>query len=105
MCFGFQHADGWFALLVRTLERLAPLVAAWNSELALRGTRFEIIEVKQKFGRLRIIALPTNCAIVTALLDAREQSRFMCEQCGAAAVTNTQRILCECCRSDAPNAL
>jgi hypothetical protein len=83
MEFEFQHGDGWYRLLVETFERIEPHVAIWNQGLAKIGTCFEILEVKEKFGELRIIAMPTNRAVYFALLDAREESRTLCELCGA----------------------
>jgi hypothetical protein len=66
MGLGFQHSDGWSELLVRTFERIEPLVVARNREFAACGSHFEILEVKQKFGELRIIAMSTNEAIYAA---------------------------------------
>ena len=63
MQFGFQCGDGWFSLLIATFEGIEPHVAVFNRELEAMGTHFEILEVKEKFGELRIIAMPTNYAI------------------------------------------
>ena len=50
MSFGFMCGDGWFGLLWRLCERLEPLVVEFERET---GEKFEVIEVKQKFGGLR----------------------------------------------------
>ncbi|PSH04774.1 MAG: hypothetical protein CXZ00_05220 [Acidobacteria bacterium] len=99
MGYGFQHGDGWYELLVRTFERIEPKVGAFNLELAKIGTQFEIIEVKEKFGELRIIAMPTNREIIFAFLDTREESRRICELCGAPGELHTaySRTLCTGC--------
>lgn len=77
-----ECGDGWFGLLVSTFARIEPHVAVWNQELAACGSQFGILEIKQKFGELWITAMPTNEPIFTAFLDAREESRTICEECG-----------------------
>jgi hypothetical protein len=48
---GFLHDDGWFDILWQLCEDLEPLVA----ELEQATVRqFEILQVKEKFGGLRI---------------------------------------------------
>jgi hypothetical protein len=89
MRYGFQHGDGWYGLLVKTFERIEPEVIAFNLELAKIGTQFEIIEIKEKFGELRIIAMPTAPEILFAFMDARRESLTICELCGASGVRHT----------------
>ncbi len=89
MGYGFQHGDGWYGLLVKTFERIEPEVTAFNLELAKIGTQFEIIEVKEKFGELRIVALPTTTEIIYSFMDARYESRKICELCGAPGALHT----------------
>lgn len=98
---GFEHGDGWFNLLVKTFRRIEPEVAALNLELAKIGTQFEIIVVRQRFGELSIVAMPTTTEIIFAFLDARYESRTICELCGApGALRNEeefQQTLCTQC--------
>lgn len=102
MGYGFQHGDGWYELIIRTFKRIEPEVARFNQELAAIGTRFQLLEVKEKFGELWIIAMPTTQAVTFALLDAREESRKTCENCGAPSELHTayQRTLCAQCASN-----
>jgi hypothetical protein len=51
MSFGFCHADAGSDVLWRLCEDLEPLVA--NFEQA-SGRQFEVLQVKEKFGGLRI---------------------------------------------------
>ena len=104
MGFGFQCGDGWLQLLVATFEAIEPHVAAFNRKLEEIGTQFAIVEVKEKFGELRIIAMPTNYAIVTAFLDARERSRTICKTCGAPGrfIRAPDRVRCERCERTVP---
>ncbi len=89
MGVGFQHGDGWFDLLVRTFRRIEPDVAAFNLELSKIGTQFEIIVVRQRFGELSIVAMPTTTEIIIAFLDARYESLTICELCGAPSELHT----------------
>ena len=103
MGFGFQCDDGWFRLLVSTFEGIEPHVAVWNQELAGCGAHFEILEVKEKFGELRIVAMGTNEAIYTALLEARDRSRTVCELCGAPGQLRSEgywRVRCNRCTAE-----
>jgi hypothetical protein len=101
MGHGFQHGDGWHQLLARTLERIEPEVSAFNLELAKIGTRFEILQVRQRFGELQIVALPTTREIIFAFLDARYESLTICELCGAPGelrkADGFQQTLCAKC--------
>jgi hypothetical protein len=51
MSWGFVHDDGWFDILWRLCEDLEPLVAEFE---ATGECQFEILQVKEKFGGLRI---------------------------------------------------
>lgn len=99
MQFGFQCSDGWFSLIVSTFETIASHVTVFNAELAKIGTHFEILEVTEKFGELRIVAMPANYTIVTAFLDARAHSPTVCEVCGALGhlIAAPDRLRCERC--------
>ena len=96
MGYGFQHGDGWYRLLAKTFERIEPEVARFNQELAAIGTQFEIVEVKEKFGSLRIIALPTTTEIICAFMDARYESLTICELCGAPGAFQTEYSQTRC---------
>ena len=89
MGFGFQHGDGWYELLLQTFERIEPEVERFNQALASIGTRFKLLEVKEKFGELRTIAMPTTQAITFAFMDARFESLTICELCGAPSELHT----------------
>src|SRR5476651_2075196 len=46
---GFEHGDGWFAIVWRLCEQLEPLVARLERET---GRPFKVLQVKEKFGGL-----------------------------------------------------
>jgi hypothetical protein len=57
---GFVHGDGWFDILWRLCMDLEPLVAEFEQATALK---FEVLQVKEKFGGLRFNVNHANDAI------------------------------------------
>jgi hypothetical protein len=80
MTLGFQHDDGWFGILWRLCEDLEPLVAEFE---AAGEQKFEVLQVKEKFGGLRFYV---NCreeeAIRQRIGAAVHESFRTCEVCG-----------------------
>ena len=77
---GFEHGDGWFDLVWRLCEELEPLVAEYEKAT---GSRFEVVQVKEKFGGLRFYAHGTNDAIRQRIKAAELESTKTCELCGS----------------------
>jgi hypothetical protein len=76
---GFLHDDGWFHILWQLCEDLVPLVA----ELEQATVRqFEIPQVKEKFGGLRIHVNGADDAIRQRIEAAERESFRTCEVCG-----------------------
>jgi len=79
MPFGFEHGDGWFDLVWRLFERLEPLVVAAEEKTE---QPFQILQMKQKFGSLRVRSSFMNDEI-SALIDGAElESMRTCDVCG-----------------------
>jgi hypothetical protein len=77
---GFEHDDGWFDILWRLCVDLEPLVAEFE---ATGGQKFEVLQVKEKFGGLRFyVNCRRNEAISQRILTAQEESLHTCEVCG-----------------------
>jgi hypothetical protein len=80
MARGFEHDDGWFDILWRLCEELEPLVAEFEQA---GGQKFEVLQVKEKFGGLRFYV---NCrkegAIRQRIGIAVDESFRTCEICG-----------------------
>jgi hypothetical protein len=76
---GFTHDDGWFDILWRLCEDLEPLVTEMEQET---GSQFEILQVKEKFGGLRIHVNHANDAIRQRIEAAIQESFHTCEVCG-----------------------
>lgn len=79
MPFGFQCQDGWFSLIWKLCEDLDPLVAAIEAQT---GERFEVLEVKEKFGGLRFYANHHTEPIAERIKAAEAESLHTCELCG-----------------------
>jgi len=79
MSFGFCHDDGWFDILWRLCQDLA-LLAAKLEETT--GHEFEVLQVKQKMGGLRIRVNHEDDAIQRRLESAKQESFCACEVCG-----------------------
>jgi hypothetical protein len=81
MSWGFTHDDGWFEMLWRLCEDLEPLVAAFEQE---SGLKFEILQVKEKFGELRIHVSEANDAIRQRIKTDQQEAFHTCEICSQA---------------------
>ena len=79
MILGFRHDDGWFDILWRLCEDLEPLVAELERA---SGCQFEVLQVKEKFGGLRIHENDANDAIRQRIEAAERESFHTCEGCG-----------------------
>jgi hypothetical protein len=80
MARGFEHEDGWFDILWRLCEGLEPLVAEFERTT---GLKFEVRQVKEKFGGLRFyVNCRRNEAICQRIGIAMEEAYRTCEVCG-----------------------
>ena len=78
---GFQHGDGWFDLVWKMCEDLEPLVPGRE---ATSAAPFQVFEVKEKFGSLRVYVGRANKAIQRRIEEAGSESKRTCEICGKA---------------------
>jgi len=76
---GFTHDDGWFDILWRLCEDLEPSVTEMERA---GGHQFEVLQVKEKFGGLRIHVNHANDAIRQRIEAAIQESFHSCEVCG-----------------------
>lgn len=93
MPFGFAVGDGWFDLLWRLCVDLEPLA----------GPTFEVVQVKEKFGRLRFYIEGGGGdfeKIFQRINQAEKESGKTCEQCGKPGKirgTTWLRAVCDAC--------
>ena len=76
---GFTHDDGWFDIVWRLCEDLEPLVAEFEEA---GGPKFEVLQVKEKFGGLRFYVNHKSDAIRQRIDAAIQESFHTCEVCG-----------------------
>ena len=79
MADGFSHGDGWFDILWRLCENLEPLVTEAEK---VSGCPFEVLQVKEKFGGLRLYVSHLTEAIWARIEEAELESLRTCELCG-----------------------
>jgi hypothetical protein len=77
----FRCGDGWYALLRSVAEIVEMVLASQPSEVRYR---YRAVQVKEKFGELRIyLDHEPHEGIVRALIDwATQQSKTICDVCG-----------------------
>jgi hypothetical protein len=91
MPLGFQHGDGWFDIVWRLCEDLEPLVAEAEKK---SGERFEVLQVKQKFGTLRFYVSLHNNVIDELIVNAQRESSYTCEICGQMGTLTNLKTRC-----------
>ena len=94
MTRGFEHDDGWFDIIWRLCEDLEPLVAQLEQEL---GCQFEVLQVNEKFGGLRIHVNDANDAIRQRIGIAADESFHTCEVCGQPGKLREERSIKTLC--------
>ena len=92
---GFEHDDGWFDILWRLCEDLEPLVAEFEEA---GGPKFEVLQVKEKFGGLRFyVNCRRNEEIRQRIGIAAEESFHTCEVCGQPGTLREDRWIRTLC--------
>jgi hypothetical protein len=79
MPFGFLCGDGWFNILWRLCVDLEPLVEEFERET---GERFEVVQVREQLGTLRIHVSHHSDAIDQHIVEAQKECSRTCEICG-----------------------
>ena len=96
--YGLGIADGWMPLLDRLCEDLVRIIRKD------RLTRFRVVQVKEKFGSLRVHAKGGNRRTRDIIDAADRESSGMCERCGSHGKTVNEedwwRTLCKCCQGE-----
>jgi hypothetical protein len=95
MTHGCDFTDGCYRIVERLCEALEPVAPP----------EFKFVQVKEKFGRLRIYATNDSDETSRLIRQAQEESLNFCEQCGATEGVTTGgtgriRTLCRSCREE-----
>jgi hypothetical protein len=95
MTRGFEHGDGWFEILWRLCVDLEPLVTEMERA---SGRKFEVLQVKEKFGGLRFyVNCRRNEAIRQRIGIAADESFHTCEVCGQPGTLREERWIKTLC--------
>jgi hypothetical protein len=104
---GIECDDGWYSLIDKTCEEVQYLIdkSQDNKKFFSRKnviSQVRFLQVKEKFGLLRIYYSPTNNRISDIINFAENLSASVCEICGTSVnVTQNEkgwiRSLCESC--------
>ena len=80
MAFGFECDDGWFNLLYSAFTEIEDY---FLNSFGRIPDYFYIVQVKEKWGGLRIYVSSAPQAVHDIIDKAEEQSFKTCEKCGA----------------------
>ena len=93
MCWGIDTGDGWYDLIHNTCEKLMKTEGAEN---------FRFVQVKEKFGGLRLYTGAATDEQFDIINKAEEESYHTCEWCGSKENITTSGgwliTLCDDCR-------
>ena len=99
--WGFEHGDGWCALLEDLCETINTLLLEEPDASVIA------LQIKEKFSALRFYCRYANMSqslatrITTAIRSAEDASTKICEQCGKPAqrhaIQNVMAALCASC--------
>lgn len=95
MAFGIECGDGWFDLL----HKMCLDIQALNPH-----DDFKFLQIKEKFGTLRVYVISATQDDVYSIIDAAEEaSANICEDCGVKDGVTVEgpgwiRALCPECR-------
>jgi hypothetical protein len=95
IAFGFECGDGWFAILQELFNKLEQYAVQNNLD------NFYIMQVKEKFGSLRVYTSYENEEISSLIEQAELKSQETCEICGNKGKPNRNgwiSTLCKNCR-------
>jgi hypothetical protein len=101
MGFGFEVGDGWYKLLLRLCNKIQ---AELNKAPEVVRKEFRVVQVKEKFGSLRVYTQSGTNQIENEIAKAESESLRTCENCGKKG--NQEgcgywiSVLCGRCRRD-----
>lgn len=79
MAFGFEIGSGWLPLLEETFDKIEYIILEHYPEVK---DDFQVLQVKEKYGELRIYVSHNFPEIEDIMDNATLQSINICEHCG-----------------------
>lgn len=106
MAFGFECFDGWFDIIWDMSEKIEKELEGEDKQTRIKQRLkdeppFQIVQVKEKMGTLRVYANRETKAISEIIKEAEEKSEMICEKCGRPGRINNDKgwmvVQCDCC--------
>ena len=92
MCWGIDCGDGWFRIIWDACVKIEKEI---SSNLIVPD--FQFVQIKEKFGGLRLYSNGTISAIYTIMYRAERKSVKTCELCGKPGkISNDGWSRCRC---------
>jgi predicted transport protein len=83
MEFGWECGEGWFPIIEEALNKIEEIIEKMpKKEQKVFKKSFEILQIKQKLGGLRIYVNMRTDEIVETIVEAEEKAEQTCEVCG-----------------------
>jgi len=100
MAFGYECGEGWYKLIECCFDRIEEYIKEHEQEVGL-----EILQVKEKFGGLRIYYYGGDDYIENLIRETCKKSYEICESCGSTQNVSTKNLgwvytRCEKCFKD-----
>jgi hypothetical protein len=89
---GLECSEGWYGVILDTFKKISAIV------LREERTDFRIVQVKEKFGGLRIYCNYFTHKIDEVITEAEEKAKKTCEICGSPGTLRKEgwrRTLCD----------
>jgi len=96
IAFGFECGDGWFDILLDFSKKMQAYFDT-QSENFIKSVY--AVQIKEKFGFLRIYLTAENDVVSSYIKEAMQRSRTTCEVCGdteTASIRGKYHLYCAC---------
>lgn len=96
--FGFDCGDGWYDILHDLSVKITAACKENNIEIdPKKEFGFGVIQVKEKYGTLRVYTSFSFDVIDVLIEEAQEKTHKTCEECGNAGVVRKDLwLFCRC---------
>jgi len=83
MAFGFDCGEGWYPIIEEALDKMEKTIEKMpKKERKHFQKHFEIFQIKQKLGGLRIYVNIYTNEIIEIIREAEEKAEKTCDVCG-----------------------
>jgi hypothetical protein len=83
MAFGWECREGWYPIIEEALDKMEKTIEKMpKKEQKVFKSSFEILQIKEKLGGLRIYINMYSDEIIEIIREAEEKAEETCETCG-----------------------